>query len=84
MSIERGKPRLYVFYAGLLHSEHWSIFPRLEHLGQEVYNGCWVWVAYQWSPASVFEKPGWYRGDKTRYPTEQVPAELRALALLLT
>lgn len=75
--------RIYVFYAGLLHSTH-NVFPKLDCLGAEVYNGCFVWVARPWLPMSIFEPVGWYRGDATRYPEELVPKELRVQALLLT
>lgn len=73
--------RIFVFYAGLLHSQ-WPVFPRLKDLGIEVYNGAFVCVHTQWLPTSV--PIGWYRADKTPYPEEQVPKELLVLKLLLT
>lgn len=76
------KPRIYVFYASLLHSE-WSEFPTIDDLGSEVYNGGWVWVADNWLPHSIYRPIGWYRPDQTPYPKDQVPIELRAMALLM-
>ena len=83
MSDERSKPRIFVFYAGMLHSE-WYVFPRLTDLGTEVYNGSFVLIHSQWQPKAIFEEVGWYRADKTPYPEKDVPAELKLLALLLT
>lgn len=75
--------RIYVFYAGLLHSE-WPLFPRMRDLGNEVYNGAYVLVAAQVLSHPIWTPNGWYRADATPFPTDQVPPELRALALLLT
>ena len=76
-------PRIFVFYAGLLHSE-WHVFPRLKDLGIEVYNGAYVRVHTQWLPTSIWEPVGWYRADKTPYPDEEVPKELRTTVLLMS
>lgn len=77
------KSRIFVFYAGLLHGEY-HIFPSLSGLGNEVYNGGYVWVKEQWFPHSIWEAPGWYRPDRTPCLIEDVPPELRAMALLLS
>lgn len=76
-------PRIYLFYAGLLHSE-WYVFPRTPDMTMEVYNGGYVWVAQQWMPHAIFEPVGWYRPDKTPVLIEDVPKKLRAMSLLLT
>jgi hypothetical protein len=76
-------PRILVFYVGMLHSEH-HVFPRLEELGPEIYNGAYVYVHTQWLPQSIWEPPGWYRPDKTPRRAEDVPKELLLLKLLLT
>ena len=76
-------PRILIFYAGMLHSEV-HVFPRLEELGAEVYNGAHVYVHSHWLPHSIWETVGWYRADKTPVLEADVPKELRVLTLLLT
>jgi hypothetical protein len=75
-------PRIYVFYAGKLHSEHLT-FPKLEDLGEEIYNGAYIWIAEQWMPYNIFEPVGWYRADRTPRPDDEISKELRTLTLLL-
>ena len=76
------KSRIHVFYAGLL-VDQFMTFPSLATLGAEVYNGAYIWISEQWKPGSIFEAPGWYRADKTPVLLNDVPTNLRAMALLL-
>jgi len=76
----------HLFYAGK-YVDELSIFPSMGYLGPELYNGAFLLIdpkAKHQSNGHWFRPGHWYRPDGTPYPTEQVPAELRTLALLLT
>ena len=74
----------YLFYAGLF-VEELSFFPSLGYLGPELYNGAFILIGQRDKSVLNWYQPGhWYRPDGTPFLTEQVPPELRALALLLT
>jgi hypothetical protein len=76
-------PVMFVFHEGVLHSKR-NTFPRANLLHKEVYNHGFVLVVRNRMPKKLWYPSGWYRPDGTPYPTEQVPPELRTLALLLT
>ena len=76
----------HLFYSGK-YVEELSFFPSMRYLGPELYNGAFVWIDPRPEPGQIlhwYTPRDWYRPDGTPYPTEQVPPELRALALLLT
>ena len=73
---------MFVFYAGLLHAETY-VFPRLEDMGAELYNGAYVYVHTNWLPNSIWEPVGWYRPDKTPVLLADVPKELLTYMLIL-
>lgn len=71
----------HVFYKGVLHYQYdpadWT--KGRVHTNEEIPAFCWIFND---------EQPGWFYMENPRFsthvPTEHVPAELRALALLLT
>lgn len=67
------EPRYQVFYANQLIRETFAV-PRYWDLGEEIYQGGYV---FKMSDRT------WYRCDFTPVLIEDVPKELRALALLL-
>lgn len=71
-----------VFYAGQF-VERVPFFPSIAYLDYELYNGAFVLVQNVAKTNHWYEN-GWFKPDGTPYPTEQVPEELRTLALLLT
>ena len=78
----------HVFYAGLLHdsaplSER-RIFPDFDELLPEIYDGGYVLMLGNTRPGSFWKPDGWYRCDGTPVLDADVPAELRAMALLLS
>ena len=64
-----------VFYGSQVYGEYdlWKDF-RLKTVGEEVYNGAYVYLAAQRE---------WYRMDATPVPLEDVPKVQRMLALVL-
>lgn len=70
-------PKLYVFYAGLLHSEYAShdSFRALQvHCDMELYNGGYIYV--------IGDR--WYRMDGTPVLDVDVPINLKTMLLLLS
>ena len=81
--MSKHKPRIYLFYEGMRFEEYY-IFPKQSILGPKIYNGGYVWVKEQWLPQDIFEPVGWYRCDKTPVLPNDVPANFKAMALLLS
>lgn len=81
--------RFYVFFEGELLIEfqgrdEFRIWRRtLPNCWHKVYNEAYIYVSSK-APAYMIFDSGWFRADGTPCLTEQVPKELRALALLLT
>lgn len=79
------KPDILVFYAGQLWGEYQhDDVPALNEAlvtNRELFIGSYIFV--QKRNTKIFGPDrGWYRGDWTPFPEEQVPKELRALLLL--
>lgn len=79
-----GHNLFHVFYADQLHSTC-ETFPKINELGYEVYNGCYVHVTKQTLPEAIWAPVGsWFRGDRTPVLLSHVPPTLKTLILLLT
>jgi len=71
-----------VFYAGMVHSEHSNIKPKVR---LDLPEGCYIFLNSKYRDApQVFASDGWYRKDLTPVLLEDVPKELRVLQLILS